>query len=73
MELCLRQLGRKILKKIPRNVDVQGTAGRGRGAPTAQVWIAACAPIPGPGRDPTPPGIHEVSEKSRTLNFIRHV
>ncbi|KAK2509148.1 hypothetical protein MC885_012543, partial [Smutsia gigantea] len=48
MELCLKQLGRNILKKIPQRVDAQGTAGKGPGAPDSWVQTAACASCPGP-------------------------
>jgi len=66
----LKQVGRKILKKIAQSVDAQGAAKghRARNKPTS--GQPPVCPILRHG--PTPPHIHKVSEKvSGTLDFSR--
>lgn len=69
MELCLKQLVRKILT-IPRNVDAQVAAGKavGREQPGPTAVRASH-----PGTQPTHPPHSQVSEKSGILHFIRDV
>lgn len=69
MELCLKQLVRKILT-IPRNVDTQVAAGKAVGG-NSQVRQPSVHPIP--GHSPPHPPPSQVSEKSGILHFIRDV